>query len=687
MARGKGIKERVAAAASDPSIVSRFSMPAMRHGATRKIRMDELGNFDELRARLNEIKERVIQNNEDFLRAVRTQVEALGGYVHLAKDAAEARLIALDIARKARAKIIVKSKSMTSEEIALSPALEQAGMEVYETDLGEFIIQLAGEPPSHIVLPAIHKTKQDVAKLFSEKLGMDLTENPELLTRKARELLREKFLSAEVGITGGNAVVAENGALVLLENEGNIRMGTTLPRVHVALVGIEKIIPSMADLGVLLRLLPRSATGQRISAYVSLIRGPGRVDERDGAAEFHLILLDNGRSRMMKDPLLREALKCIRCGACLNACPVYQHIGGHTYGAVYPGPIGSMITESLDGGDEAWMLPFVSSLCGACNEVCAAKIPISDILVELRSRAKNKTPLMENAAFKLWSEAWSRKAGLRMSARAAKLLRLLAEGETIKKLPWPGNAWTAERDFPAPAKRSFNEAWEKSKDQKNSGTACWQAVSQQPKTDKTASGRQTQDVAPSVGRCHISPAGEPAKFAEVLSASHGEVVIADGISQARSKLLEILSEFKGSQIVHWSHPDLDLLGLDEIASKAGVVKWDGSELRATAARASAGITASDWALAEEGAIVLFTAPGRERSISLLPETHIAVVRTEKILRNVEDLFITMGREGTGDFRGATLISSPSLTSDIELILVKGVHGPRRLIVMLVSGLN
>lgn len=676
-----GFKKRAAAAASDPAIAERFSMPAKRHGATRKNRIDELGNFDELRRRINDVKDRVLRNHDRLIDELRRSVESLGGFVHFAIDANEARHIALGIAEKAGAGIVVKSKSMTSEEIALTPALERRGIEVFETDLGEFIIQLAEEPPSHIVLPAIHKTKREIAELFTEKLGMDFSENAELLTMKAREALREKFFNAELGITGGNAVVAENGTLVLFENEGNIRMGTTLPRVHIALVGIEKIVPSMNDLAALMRLLPRSATGQRMSAYVSFIRGPGRKDERDGAAEFHLILLDNGRSRMRRDPLLREALKCIRCGACLNACPVYQHIGGHAYGSVYPGPIGAMITETLTGGGDAWMLPFASSLCGACDDVCAAGIPIHNILVELRSRAKNKITVVEKAAFSLWAEAWSREVGFRMTAKAAKLLRLLApNADRIERLPWPGNAWTNERSFPAPAKRSFHETWA-------------DHVPQKAKSENISTAAASDDeIKPPRSENESKPRpGDPKQFAEVISSSHAEVVAAVGIDDARSKLAKILSEFAGTQIVRWSHPDLDALGLNELAASAGAAISGGESdpldrraLRNTAACASAGITSVDWALAEEGALVMFTAPGRERSISLLPETHIAVVRVEKILQNVEDLFVAAKAEFAGDFRGATFVSSPSLTSDIELILVKGVHGPKRLIVLIVS---
>lgn len=687
-------RERVRRAASEPSVEAKFRMGAQMFGAIRKFRIAELGNFEELRQKFSEIKEAVLSDHDGFIARLRNEVESLGGRVHLAEDAEEARRIICGIARDAGVKIVVKAKSMTSEEVELNPALQAKGIEVWETDLGEFIIQLANERPSHIVGPALHKTKEEIAQLFAEKLSMELTDNPQELTRKAREFLREKFLSADMGITGANALVAENGALVLVENEGNIRLTTTLPRIHVALVGIEKIIPTMTDLTVLLKLLPRSATGQKMSGYVSVLRGPGREDERDGAGEFHLVLLDNGRSRMREDPVLREALRCIRCGACLNACPVYQHIGGHAYGSVYSGPIGAMITQTLSSSDDSWLLPFASSLCGECTEVCPAKIPIHKILLDLRRRSvegkEAHSSIWERGAFRAWSEFWKRPIGYLFSTRAAAVLgRLVARDSMIRNLPSPGAAWTKERDFPAPAARFFHKRWRSRTPASPAGPgrptggekATREAQPQAGQTDRPGTGEEP-------GKGREPRPGDPEKLANEIKFMQAVAFIARGTAEARGQLKEILSAFSGRTMVSWDHPDLRLLGLDELAAQAGITKVlpgpGGGDLIRAAADAAVGVTASDYALAESGTLVLLSAPGRERCISLLPPEHVAVIRTGRVLADIDDLIPALAREGSADFRGLTLISGPSLTGDIEMVPVLGVHGPGRLFVLIWS---
>jgi len=669
-------------AARDPAIEARFRMVAQRHGEQRRLRIAALGNFAQLREQLNRVKETVLADHDRYLALLQEQIEALGGTVHLAQDAAAARRIIGRIAETRGVKIAVKSKSMTSEEVALTPSLEDLGVEVLETDLGEFIIQLAGEPPSHIVLPAIHKTKEEIAQLFAEKLGRARTDDPLELAHMARRFLRQKFLAADLGLTGANALVAENGALMLVENEGNIRLTTTLPRIHVALAGIEKIVPSMADLALLLKLLPRSATGQKMSGYVSLIRGPGRADERDGSREFHLVLLDNGRSHMRADPALREALKCIRCGACLNACPVYQHIGGHAYGTVYPGPIGAMITQALNGPDHAWLLPFASSLCGACTEVCPAKIPIHSILVELRSRAfagpEARSGIFERAAFRAWSEFWQSPAGYRLSTRiGATLGGLISDGQVVHHLPAPGDAWTEERDLPAPAKKPFHERW-----QTLSAELSVEKERALPESAQATQPRSQPPEPPPEPR-----AGAADQFARELRALQAEVHTARGIAEAREQLAKILSAFSGRSLVAWNHPDLELLGLRDAAARAGMtIALAGNnreDFISAAASAEVGVTAADFALAETGTLALLTKPGQERSLSLLPPVHLAVVRRDQIIAGIENLFPALDQIGA-DFRGLTLVSGPSLTGDIEMVLVLGMHGPGRLIVLLWS---
>jgi len=348
---------------------------------------EELPNGEELRDEARAIREHTLAHLDRYLVEFEENFTSLGGVVHWAGDAAAARGIIQEIARVGKVKRIVKGKSMVSEEIGLNKALEAQGLEVVETDLGEFIIQVAGEPPSHLVAPAVHKTRAGITELFNDALGAPRMEDPEALTLFARKILQEKFLQADMGITGANFTVARTGGVVLLENEGNIRLSTTIPRIHVAVTGIEKVVPTWSELAVLLKLLPRSATGQKLSSYVSIFLGPGRQEEPDGAEEFHLVLLDNGRSRILKDPALRESLRCIRCGACLNTCPVYLKAGGHAWGWVYSGPIGSVLTpQLLEDRRSASGLPFASTLCGACFGVCPVRMDIPRILTELRRR-------------------------------------------------------------------------------------------------------------------------------------------------------------------------------------------------------------------------------------------------------------------------------------------------------------
>jgi L-lactate dehydrogenase complex protein LldF len=345
-----------------------------------------LSNAEELRNRARAIRESAIAHLPQLLETLESNVKKVGGTVHWAATAKDARRIIVELVHQKGVQSVVKGKSMVSEEIGLNDALTRNGTEVWETDLGEFIIQLAGEPPAHIIVPAVHKSVDDISRLFTEKLNASRVETPETLTMIARKQLRGRFLRADMGITGANMAVAETGSILLVENEGNIRLSTTVPRIHVAIMGIERVVPTLEDLGVLVSLLARSATGQKLSTYTSLITGPRRENEMDGSEEFHLILIDNGRTRILADPSLRETLYCIRCGACLNSCPVYLKVGGHSYGWVYPGPIGSVLTTQLVPPRLAKPLPFASTLCGACAEACPVKIDLPKLLLTLRQR-------------------------------------------------------------------------------------------------------------------------------------------------------------------------------------------------------------------------------------------------------------------------------------------------------------
>lgn len=426
-----------------------------------------LEDGEALRDRARSIKESTIANLGHYLRQLEENVVRLGGNVHWARTGAEARAIVLDLARKNNVKHFVKGKSMATEEIELNEALEEAGIESVETDLGEYIVQLANEKPSHILAPAVHKSKEDVSELFAEKLGALNLKHPEEMTVVARKRLREKFCAADMGITGANFGIAETGSIVLLENEGNIRLSTTLPRIHVALMGLEKLVPTLADLAVFLKILARSASGQKMSSYVSLITGPRRTGETDGAEEFHLIILDNGRTQLLADEEMRESLYCLRCGACLNVCPVYQKIGGHAYGTVYSGPIGSILTPAFAGLEKSKDLPFASTLCGACREICPVRIDIPRMLLKLRSEwsegdsAKDAGGrLTERIAIKVWAFVMRRRSLYNLAFRAAAFFQgpMLEDGK-LKELPLAFGGWTENRDFPALAKKSFREMW------------------------------------------------------------------------------------------------------------------------------------------------------------------------------------------------------------------------------------
>lgn len=419
-----------------------------------------MADSDKLRDHAKRIKEHALANLDRYLEQLEASVQRLGGKVHWAANAEDARQIIVDIARQTNCKTAVKSKSMTTEEVHLNPALEKAGIEVTETDFGEYIIQLAGERPSHLVAPAVHHTRESVARVLSTHLGTQLPDDPRTLALTGRRVLREKFRHADMGITGANFAVAETGTVVLVTNEGNGRLTTTCPRVHVALMGIEKVIPRFRDLPVFIKLLARAATGQTLSVYTTIITGTRRPAEIDGAEEFHLVLLDNGRSKILSTPF-RESLQCIRCGACLNACPVYRRIGGHAYGGVYSGPIGSILTPLYDSVSENPHLPHASSLCGACQSACPVKINIPHMLIGLRE-LQHEVPAgrLEHLAYRLWSMVLSRPFLYRLVLRAARIgLRPFARGGWLRRLPGPGANWTSVRDFPAPAPRSFRERW------------------------------------------------------------------------------------------------------------------------------------------------------------------------------------------------------------------------------------
>ncbi|HEX8848766.1 MAG TPA: LutB/LldF family L-lactate oxidation iron-sulfur protein [Gemmatimonadaceae bacterium] len=432
----------------------------------RRNAMASVGDWESARERARAIKDETLLHLDRYLEQFAAAAERAGAVVHWARDAREACAIIGGIARARGARTVVKSKSMATEEIHLNAALAAGGLEPVETDLGEYIIQLAGETPSHIVVPAIHKTRGQIAALLAAKLGIAVGDDVASLTAAARTTLRQRFAAADLGISGVNFGVAETGTILILENEGNARLTITLPRTHIALMGIEKVIPRVADLDVFLQLLPRSGTGQALTTYQSLITGR-RPASADGPDELHIVLLDNGRSAMLARAVTRQALACIRCGACLNACPVYQQIGGHAYGSVYPGPIGAVITPQLAGLHEAAALPYASSLCGACRDACPVKIDIPALLLHLRGSVVERRAAGprrgERLAFRLYRAAMARPALYLLAARlmraAQRLLGARADGALAARLVPPLGAWTAWRDLRPVARRSFRDEW------------------------------------------------------------------------------------------------------------------------------------------------------------------------------------------------------------------------------------
>jgi L-lactate dehydrogenase complex protein LldF len=413
---------------------------------------DELPDVEELRQRAHDARMKVIRDLDRHVAQFSAALEARGGKAHVARTAEEARAIIVEICRSTGAKLAAKSKSMATEEIGLNEALEEAGVRPVETDLGEYILQLSGEHPVHIVAPAIEKTAEDAAAVLGRVEGKKLEPELEVLTQAARRQLRQAFTEADVGITGANFGVAETGSICLVENEGNGRLVTALPRVHIALMGMERLVADLPDLAVLLRLLARSGTGQRLTTYTTVITGPRREGEQDGPEEVHVVILDNGRSNLLGGRY-EEMLACIRCGACLNVCPVYRKSGGGAYGPVYSGPMGAVLVPLLVGLERAPSLPHASSLCGACTDACPVKIPLHELLLELRADLAEKrvASRFERVAFALWSLAWSTPFGYRLSTRLARL------GQPLAGLGGPGRAWAAGRALPRFARRRYRD--------------------------------------------------------------------------------------------------------------------------------------------------------------------------------------------------------------------------------------
>jgi len=456
-------KTRIRQQIDDPVMRKAIAGAQERIGANRQKMVEELGHWEAWRERASQIRNHVLDNLDAYLYQLSEKVTENGGHVFFAATKEEATQYILQVAQAKRAKKIVKSKSMVTEEIGMNHVLQQAGIEVIETDLAEYILQLDGDAPSHIVVPAIHKDRQQIRRVLHDRLGYDGPDTPEAMTRFIRQKIREDFLSADIGVTGCNFAVAETGSVCLVTNEGNARMCTTLPKTHIAVMGMERLAPTFEEVDVLITLLARSAVGARLTGYNTWLTGPREAGNVDGPEEFHLVILDNGRSQVLGSAF-RDVLRCIRCGACMNTCPAYRHIGSHGYGSIYPGPIGAVISPLLGGYRDFKDLPYACSLCTACDSVCPVQIPLSKLILRHRRVMAEQvmTPKAEPRAIKMFAYANSHpglwKVGMVAGAQAASWF--IKGGKAPLNIGAIGD-WTEARDLPEADGESFRSWFKK----------------------------------------------------------------------------------------------------------------------------------------------------------------------------------------------------------------------------------
>lgn len=460
----QGFKNRVEQGIEDDFMRGAVRSAQERLQTNRAIAAEELGDWEEWRTLGQEIRSHTIEHLDYYLHLLSENVSKLGGHVFFAETAEEANQYIKEVAQKKNAKKIAKSKSMVTEEISMNQALEEIGCEVIETDLGEYILQIDDhDPPSHIVAPALHKNKAQIRDVFQEKLGYENTDKPEELALFAREQLRKEFLEADIGITGCNFAVAESGSIALVTNEGNARMVTALPKTQITVMGMERVVPGWEELDIVVSLLTRAAVGQKLTSYITALTGPKLEEEADGPEEFHLVIVDNGRSNILGTEF-QEALHCIRCAACINVCPVYRHVGGHAYGSIYPGPIGAVLSPLLGGYDEYEELPYASSLCGACTEVCPVKIPLHEQLILHRKNMaeEKRTPLTERIAMQSFGKAAKSPTLFNTATKMAPYLASpISKDGKITKGVGPLKNWTDSRDFPQPNQERFRDWFDK----------------------------------------------------------------------------------------------------------------------------------------------------------------------------------------------------------------------------------
>jgi L-lactate dehydrogenase complex protein LldF len=656
---GNVFRSRIRQSLADENLQVALDNNAQRRKVGRLAAFTSLPDHEERRHRAHDIKREVITHLDDYLHKFIDRLTENGIQVHRASNSAEAIRIFLEIAQDHHAHLVVKAKSMISEEINFNHGLEAAGLRAVETDLGEYIVQLRGERPSHIITPAVHLRRGQVGQLFHEKLGIPYTEDIPTLTNTARRVLRELFLTADMGVSGVNFGVADSGTLCIVTNEGNGRMCTTVPPVHVAFMGIERLVPTLDDLALFLSLLARSATGQKLSVYTSLIHAPRKTGDVDGPLERHLILVDNGRTRAVNSELA-ESLFCIRCGACLNVCPVFREISGHAYigqdGAIapYPGPIGSVISPALFGCENFGHLAQASSLCGACKEACPVDIDLPGLLLKIRAGQSPEAtkpgvgipPLVKLGLFGYRLIAGNSSLFSFFQRLGGFLSRLYSPRRAYMHIPaWTG--WGFSKDFPRLSVRPYRARWKNIDQQIGPVPAAIQTapVATAPVTES----KQLAD-----------------QFTEELT-SLGGVVVRVVENDVRGKIEEFLSSKGVDRVL------ADDEGASFIPGISTVLSPDPS--------VQVGITGALVGIAETGSLVVLGGAGHPLTASLLPEIHIAILRSSELVPTLKE---ALSDPRIREAAAGAIITGPSRTADIEMTLTIGVHGPGELRVYLID---
>ncbi len=705
---------------ANPQLRSNMARATRTIREKRNLRVSELDTWEELRVAGESIKRTALARLHELLSTFEKNVTEAGGHVHWAVDAEHARRIVLEIVQATGTKDVVKIKSMTSVEIDLNSALEDAGITAYETDLAELIVQLGDDLPSHIVVPAIHRNRDEVRDIFKEHMGEwglkapdDLSNVPEDLARAARLHLRERFLASQVGISGANFLVAETGSVAIVESEGNGRMCLTLPNTLISLAGIDKVIPRFEDLDVFLQVLPRSATGERMNPYNSIWTG---VTKGDGPQNFHVVLIDNGRSSALDDRVGRDALRCIRCAACLNVCPVYERVGGHAYGSVYPGPIGAVLTPQLNhvtSDHVAQSLPYASTLCGACFDACPVRIDIPKLLVHLRGEVvdakRSFVPTtQEQVGMRAASWIFARSSRLRGVADLGAKSSGVLQGRRISLPGWL-SGWSKFRTVPIPSRVSFATWWHKER-----GVQGESRVSSRRREFRHKNARIEphalgirRDIAPdatlnqanardailsAIRHANRAQAEQPpisrsyrraAREETIDIIEHFEERVSDYQATVRLTTSEDLASAVSTALSSRQSTSVVVpsgVPREWLSSFAGTVVTDDSTLDLKSINAvDAVVTGCTAGIAETGTVILNSDSNEgRRVITLIPDHHVVVIRAEQIVPDVPDVIARLDPA-----RPLTWISGPSATSDIELSRVEGVHGPRKLDVIIV----